>query len=51
MDSGRSFILIRYAAAAVLVFIPLIWGAVMVPVLDYLEKKIIYYLEKKNYHE
>ncbi len=29
--------MIKYAAAAVLVLVPLLWGALMVPVLDFFE--------------
>ena len=37
----------KYAAAAVLVFVPIIWGTLMVPVLDFFEKKI-FILAQKN---
>ena len=36
-----------YAAPAVLVFAPMIWGMLMVPILDFFEKKI-YLLTQKN---
>lgn len=38
----------RYAAAAVLVLVPLLWGILMVPVLDFFEKKIFLLTQKNN---
>ena len=32
--------MVKYAAAAVLVLVPLLWGALMVPLLDFFEKFI-----------
>jgi hypothetical protein len=33
--------MVKFAAVAVLVLVPLLWGAIMVPVLDFFEKKIL----------
>jgi len=38
----------RYAAAAVLVIIPILWGILMVPFLDLFEKKIFLLTHKNN---
>jgi len=37
----------RYTAAAVLVLVPILWGLLMGPLLDFFEKKI-FLLTKKN---
>ena len=38
----------RYAAAAVLVLVPLLWGILLVPLLDFFEKKIFLLTQKNN---
>jgi hypothetical protein len=38
----------RYAAAAVLVLVPVLWGMLMVLVLDFFEKKIFLLTQKNN---
>lgn len=38
----------RYAAAAVLVLVPIVWGMLMVPVLDFFEKKLFLLKQKNN---
>ncbi len=38
----------RYAAAAALVLVPILWGILMVPVLDFFEKKIFLLTQKYN---
>ncbi len=38
----------RYAAAVVLVLVPVIWGIIMVPVLDFFEKKLVLLAQRNN---
>ena len=38
----------RYASAAVFVLVPILWGLLMIPVLDFLEKKIFFLIQKNN---
>ncbi len=40
--------MVRFAAAAVMVLVPLLWGYLMVPVMGFFEKKILMLLQKSN---
>ncbi len=40
--------MVKYAAVSVLVLIPVLWGILMVPVLDFFEKKIFLLSQKRN---
>lgn len=43
--------MVKYAAAAVLVLVPLLWGALMVPVLNFIENLIIRQSENQEYKD
>ncbi len=43
--------MIKFIAAAVLVLVPLLWGALMVPVLDFFENKIFKQSENQEYKD
>lgn len=38
--------MIKFAAVTVLIMVPLLWGVLMVPVLDFFEKLISNYTQK-----
>lgn len=43
--------MVKYAAAAVLVLVPLLWGALMVPVLDFFENLIFKQSDNQGYKD
>lgn len=43
--------MVKYAAAAVLVLVPLLWGVLMVPVLDFFENLIFKLSENREFKD
>lgn len=43
--------MVKYAAVAALVLVPLLWGALMVPVLDFFENLIFKQSENQEYKD